>query len=501
MNFPTFDHTYGALTLFYDGISAKDKDNSDMQENLSAIFPEGQHLYKKAENLPDAETAIEDIRKANDNFLIDLPESGRFIFAWYLDLSRLTEEWVDSFFESAKRFSELQPPNSPTDQHYILCFRYRIHTISREDQERIYPLLVRIAEDTSISREIILLHATALQKFDRQERGIVQYLFLISRLNNGEIFSTIAGNQTQLRVVSYNDFYEDRVRRCDTEIAKIETYLNTPADPGLKEFLSIGQDLVHDATNKYQNALRSFRMREGLFPVSVEDFEQEGSFFNRGYSSTISKNDPRLLKARRHYMKAYEDHILNDFHVEKIIQEIENEETFHDPDVTTLKDFLTDENAQTQLFSFQSGRNSSEEEISFRKKAAEKILDGINNCSVLKTQETKRAKYEARRKRYQKEKREAGIFTSLQDCCNRIGQKTSFQGLQGRLGMKLYESVLVNPRCAAQLMDQTIKLKDIQTQPRISTDIEPEEIALTRVFGLLDLGEEDSVETLYKVLV
>lgn len=501
MNFPTFDHTYGALTLFYDSISAGEKESSDMRDNLNDIFPAGQLLYKKAVDLPNAETIIEDIREENDNLAVDLPESGRFVFSWYLDLSQLTEEWLTAFFENARRFGELQPPNSPTDQHNVLCFRYRIHTISREEQERIYPLLTRIAQDTSISKEIFLLHATALQKFDRQERGIAQYLFLISRLNNGEIFSTIAGNQSQLRVITYSDFYEDRVKRCDEEISRIDTYLNTPADPKLEGLIGDARDLVHEASNKYQNVLRSFRMRESLFPVNVEDFVLEGSLFSKSYHSAISRDDPRLMKARQRYMKAHEDQILQNFHAEKITEEIENEQAFHDPDITALKTFLDDDGTQLQLLSFQNGGNVSEEEIAFRKRASGEILDAISKCSVLRSQDAKRTKYESRRKHFQKEKREAGIFTSLQDCCNRIGQKTQFGGLQGRLGMQLYENVLINPRCASELINQTIELRDINTEPRISIDIEPEEIALTRIFGLLDLGREDSVETLYKVLV
>lgn len=484
------DSTYGALTILYDELSEEDTEPSCMQDFLSDSFPEDQYLYRNVKTVPDENELIADLRESNDNLDIRFPVAMRFVFCYYLELKNLTEEKVNEFFRRADAFSALQPAGTPTDQHYVICFRYQVHMLSAEEKNRVCPLLIRLmTKDPIVSREIYLFPAKALQTFESQEKGLARLLYQESRMNR-----KLAGKEW-LKTITYDDFYADRVKRCNAELALIASYLNDEADPDLKALKAKADEIYKEARNDYRASLRNFRARMSLFPVNVEDFE--GGLFKTS-RSTIGFRDRRLQKARANYMEEREKQILRKIHMEALTDVVKD---YHDPDLGALSDFLGSDDGKRTFLSSDITQSADEEgEQRFRNDVTEMFWQELKKILEGKNRERIREEKIARQKRFQKERLKAGVYQSLADCCRNIEQRTQFKGLQGILGQIEAQQVWVSPACAAAITAH--KLPAIQNLPDPVTvpEIAPQQIVVFRVYELLNLTQESAAAKLSSLL-
>lgn len=484
------DSTYGALTILYDELSEADTEPSCMQDFLSDSFPEDQYLYRNVKTVPDEKELIADLRESNDNLDISFPVAMRFVFCYYLELKNLTEEKVNEFFRRADAFRALQPVGMTADQHYVICFRYQVHTLSAEEKNRVCPLLIRLMiEDPIVSREVYLFPAMALQTFESQEKGLARLLYQESRMNR-----QLAGG-SWLKTITYDDFYADRVKRCKAELDLIASYLNDKADSDLTALKAKADEIYKEARNDYRASLGKFRARMSLFPVNVEDFE--GGLF-KTFRSTIGFRDGRLQKARANYMEEREKQILRKINTEALADVVRD---YHDPDLGALSDFLgSDDGKQTFLTSEFTLGADEEEESRFRNDVTEMFWQELKRSLEGKNREKIREEKIARQKRFQKERQKAGVYQSLENCCRNIEKRTRFGGLQGILGQIAAQQVWVSPACAAAIAACSLPAIQDLPDPVTVPEIAPQQIVVFRVYELLDLTQESAAENLSSLL-
>ena len=482
---------FGALTVFFDELSEDDTEPSRMQDFLSDAIPEDQYMYRAVKTVPDEKKLIDDIKESNDNLDIIYPAPMCFVFCYYLDLKDLTDEKVSEFFRRADAFGALQPD---AGQHYVICFRYKADSLGKEERDRVCPLLVRLmTKDPVVSREIYLFYATALQHFESQEKGLARCLYQESR-TAGFPVNGVWGSW--LKTITYDEFYENRVAKCDAELARIQSYLEDAADPDLKTLKAKANAIYREAHEGYRASLRKFRARESLFPVNVEDFER-GLF--KAYPK-IDFHDGQLQKARVRYQEEREQQFLRKVNVKELMNVME---AYHDPDLEALSDFLQADNAKDSFLSSDgTSEVDKEAELRFRNGVAKILWQKLEDFLKSKNREKIKGDKLARQKRLKKEKAKAGVYKNLAECCNEIEARTKFVGIHGKLGEIVAERVWVSPGCAAALAAGKLpKVKNLPApEPEALPDIAPPEIAVLRVYGLLGLKAEDAVGNLSAIL-
>ena len=500
-----FISTQGALTLFFNLINSDSRESSPIITYMEKAFPSQQFIYNKVAKLPNCDTILDEIMMSRENMDIILPSSKRLVFCFYIDLKDFSKDFVDQFYQIAIELRKRQPLNHNTDQHYVVCFRFKVaqmETCIIEEKASLINELVN--RDHSVSKEIFMLRTTALESFENQERGLVESLYLQSRENNTDYMASVSANRSALRMVVYEDYYMNRNAMCQEAIARIDEWLTVPSDKDLLRLKDSIQEEVLKALAEMRTITRSFGRISTLYPVNKEDFDPVKTLgiFITGYTSKFGRNHPILVERRKKMIEDKQDSLIDRINMTSISEVIVD--TYHYPDLIKLIDVDSKEYSENVVHDvLLDQRQRLPEEEEFVRTITNVIMEKIKDMRVLKTLDDPenglKIKKERERRLYQKELLKAGVYNNLEECFDLIDRHARPSLINGMFAELSYQRVLINDKCHEKLQSYPAGIRGINDAYNHS-EIEPCEIVLTRVFNMVELRGNEAMENLCRVL-
>ena len=128
-------------------------------------------LYLEENSLPGSDKLLSTIKDSLKNYEIIMPvnRSNEFVFAYYIELKDLTDEWIADFCKCARDFQRKMPINIPEQQHHVVYFRFTVAGLEPEEfREKARLVNKLISEDTDISKEVFMLRSMELESFEKQ---------------------------------------------------------------------------------------------------------------------------------------------------------------------------------------------------------------------------------------------------------------------------------------------------------------------------------------------
>lgn len=485
-----FDSSQGALTVFYDLVGDKAKEPSSIVTYMEKVFPSQEYIYKKASDVPEYDEVIGDILTKRDNMDIILPASNRMIFCYYIDLADLTKEMVDRYYEMAAELRLKQPPNNLTDQHHMVCFRFKVAEMEESIINEKAELLIDLANrDLSVSKEVFMLRTTALERFENQENGLVEGLFIQSRADNMQYNNARTVGDTMLRMVVYEDYYENRNTSCTEGIRKIDEWFQNPSDPDLGKLKDAIKEEVLRALSELRVITRNFGRLSTLYPVNVDDFEPVKTlFFVTGYVSKIGRNHPLLVERRSRMIEDKQEALKNGVDTKKIMAVVNS---YHYPDLKRLADENTDFTKSLVSDALLDQRQKQPEEEQLAAEIITSIMETIRGDKLVRKLEDPedgiKAKKTRAKKLLQKEKLSAGIYRNLDECLARIDEHAKPNLLSGIFGAASYKIAMVNDNCYAKIQGDNRGIQGFDEAYNYD-GIDPCEIAVTKVYDMVSLS-------------
>lgn len=498
-----FNSKQGALTVFYDLIRKDAQEPSSIRTYMEKVFPSQEYIYKQVDKAPDYNTMMKDILDRRDEMDIIIPAGNKMVFCFYLDIGDLTREWLDQFYLRAQELRRKQPVEQIQDQHHVICFRFKVAELAPEVIREKAELLSDFGKNRSISKEIFMFRTTALERFDKQEQGMVECLFLQTRVESNREYVTMRNNSPDaLRMVVYEDYYENRATKCAAGIEEIDRWLKTSADPEFTLLKDSIKEVSINALSELRVITRNFNRVTSLYPVNEEDFEPVKTlFFITGYTSRIGRNHPILVEQRQKRIDDKKESLIEGVDDRKIIDVINK---YHYPDLENLSS--VGEEFANKLVSeiLMDQRQKLPEEEDFAKQIVNYVMNKISRLDLLNNlndaENGIKAKKERARKLLQKESLTAGIYRNLDECLENIDDHARAYVINGMISTPSYKCALVNDNCYERLQGAyggIIVGFDITYN---YSDIEPCEVVVVKVCNILDLGLADAEKQLLRVL-
>ena len=496
-----FNSDQGALTIFYDLIGDGAKEPSSIVTHMERLFPPQEYIYKQVKDVPDCDTMIEDILNRKENMDIILPANNHMVICYYIDLENLTKEWIDQYYQRAHELRLKQPINNLTDQHHIVCFRFKVASMDRSVVQEKAELLIDLASrDFTVSKEVFMLRTTAFERFESQENGIVETLFLQTRADNTEYINAMHVGNNALRMVVYEDYYENRNTKCIEGIRKIDEWIDTPLEPDFTKLKDSIKEEVIKALSELRVITRNSERMSTLYPVNVEDFEPEKTlFFVTGYKSKFGRNHPILVERRKKMIGDKQEYLKDSVDMTKILETVEG---YHYPDLKSLSEKSSDLIQPMVADALLDQRQKMQEEEEFAGEIIGSILEKIQNSSFLKKiddpNEGIKAKKERAKRQFQRELLAAGVYDTLDECFLRIDEHARPNLINGVFGAPSYKIALINDNCYAKVQSDYNGIHGFDRAYNYD-GIEPCEIAVTKVYNMADLTGPNAIESLLRI--
>lgn len=503
-NIRRFGGEQGALTVFFDLIH-DEKEPSSIQFYMESTFPLQQYVYQRIDQLPDCDTVLDMIMEKRDRMDIILPAGNRMVFCYYLDLRDLDQALIDDFYENAGKLTRKQPVYNQFDQHHVFCFRHKVAEMDRELIEKKADLIIDLmTRDKGISKEIFLLRTTAFEHFDNQEHGLVNSLFFASRNDNSRYIQALNQRPMSLRMVAYDDYYENRYSTCDAGIREVNDWQTKEADPDLSMLKSQIAQVVLKSLGVLRSLMQGFWKRSTLFPVNVNDFEEEKFLFiTTGYKSKIGRTHPLLIEERNRLIEGKKESLIGNADINEVSRFIA--EQFHYPDIKKLCDPALNLSSDVADLVFVSqGNKQPEEERSFASEMTNDILEKIRKLEVVRNIDDpdvgEMAKMERKKRNFQKEQLNAGNYQNLEHCFKTIDESVRPTMVGGFFGDSHLKTALVNDECNERLSVDPDGVKGF-TEVYTYDQISPCQITVTEIYNMADLEDrEKAVSTLKKII-
>ena len=479
-----FDTSQDALTLVFN----EQPEQNLIESWMNTLFEEGQYLYFDRGGFSGSGRDLFNYLLARTKVGEALmPSSQRLLICYYLPLEELTEEWVDSYFERAKEMAKYVQINSPFDQHYMLCFNYRVNTLDPGEYSRIAKLLIRLGtEERLISRQIYLLRIAGFQEYAEQEHALVQFLHMLSRKDYHKTLTQRYG--TSIRMFDYADYYEDRARNCSEQIRILTEWKNTPGDPGQTELLGAVNRQLQPAIAALRDAGRIFRRKSQLYPVSIRDFE--GNKFT-GYRCKVTSTHPMLQRRRAEYTERRRKELLEgiDFQEARILIK----ENYHYPDYEELKNQLDNGTIRKKILENESD-SQNEPEV---KELIEETCKRYETIMQEMTQDipSLKKRKEQDMMRYKKEELQAGRYKSLEDCFEKIHEDIQPGQIKGSFSESINCIALVSGKCLDEWNTMQYNIQGQGVAYRYPA-IRPCEIVELVEYDVIDMDNADVSEKL-----
>lgn len=500
VNTNNFNDRYGALTIFYDQISETAKEASQMEMYLNDIFRSEEYMYRKTDAIPDCEGMLDDINESMDSAIdsIMMPASNHIVICYYVDAKDIDDAWIDQFYARAKELKKQLPIQNLMDQHHMIVFRHQIASLDDNEKTQLYHCLTRLMmEDEYISKQIYMLRKNVLGKYELQERGIVQLLFLLTRAINNNIVNAINVSGNCLRMVTYDDFYANKAKTCQKAIDEIDNWLTVEADPGFNKMIDLVNTIISEGIADRRVKIRGLRGKSSLYPVRVTEFYKSGFLGLGGYKCDIGPNHPLIAEQRKEFVQHMDKKIMERAKTEELQKLIEEEYRYQDH--KSLKEMIDEEKLYTTLLAgTQASASNNAEEEEFIKLMTEHLAGEISELQGDNIEDQK-LQMEKRKVQRMREMNKASRYDTMGDCFNLIDEKTNLEVINGEFGAKQFTHVMIAGDAVSAIKSQGKEIRGINMAD-IYSDIKPNEIEVTKMFTICDLGREDAEEHLALII-
>ena len=505
MEIQTLKDSQGAMVIFCDMVN---DDSSIVSTCLDRCFSSQEYMYTQKNKFPAFNELIGEIKKNLDNYDLIRPSDkykNNMVFAYYVELKDLTEDWIKDFFECAHEFQKKVDYEYPEQQRHFIYIRFTAAGLEPEVFKAKAEFVKKlINEGRDISKEVFILRRNILDSFGDQEKGLSLGLFLQSRRDN----FGYQINYNYLMMVSYEDYSDQRAAKCREKIEKIEKWLKESKDDELADLSNEIKAAVNSSLKELARCIQLSDLTLSLYPVNKEDFEEERFlFWVRHYRSTISKNNPILIELKKDAVSKSEKKILDKVDCKSIKRLLE--EQYYYNDLKKVRDILIDpskreeyfETLKEQILKQATQRIPGKED--FVAKLINAVLDRINENEYIKNLDKGEKSIHIRNIRsmnlYNIESREAETYKNLTDCFDKIDAHANLPMINNAVTpAETFKIAIINNACVGILRTGANEISGFEIAYSYQNDYE---VTIMKNFMIVDMEKDNCDQTLMEILV
>ena len=368
-------------------------------------------------------------------------EYGKVVYCHYLKLSDLTTEWVDNFFSQSKEMLDIVGYNNLSDQYHLICFRVRAREIPKDKVDQYVRLLLRLGTEYSseISRQIYIIREQGLinNQIRKQEYGIAQLFYMCSRKGHVLLQPVKTQSGTGIQIVRYADYYENQQKECQERLDKVLHWMDEEEDQGqvrlINDLRSVCIPLIED--------LRSAELRLSedisIHPVRITEYSGNCLL---GYSRDEANVRRRFSAFREEALRKKAFEIVDNADFTSVYNLLDS---YCQKDLISLREGIASEKIKEALLNdedvMKNGKGRQIVEAVYEKFLQE-ISDRIEQENLEEQLEEKLIE----KRQVTVLLNEAGLFSNLGNCFQRINAVTQLGAIQGKLLKNQFSACLVN---------------------------------------------------------
>lgn len=483
------DNQQDALTVFLN--FQQEERREIIEERMESLFDGQQYLYLEGNDWT-GEELYHYIREKRDNFDIVLPANHRLVFCYYMKLNDLTEDWFERYKERIEALKQLLPVDHALQHYHIACFSYENITPLGNRKAEIIRILKQFHKyNAGVLHAEYLLYASGFHTLDSQERGLVQMLHILSRRGYFRVLQPTL-HMNHLKILGYSDYYEDRAVSCQEKIQEITRWQQEENDPELNGLRDAMLQTMQPQMVELREAIKNFKKRVPLYPVSVRDFKRRWIFW---HSSMVTDKHPAIQKRRAEFLRDMRAVLAEKTDFSELERIMKTELTCLD--LVHLKRELEQGILRQKILTSAENQDKTPEVLDL----AENIwnLAEVRIQNILNGLEEKQMMYEKEKRKYQRELDLAGKYRSLQDCFDSIKEDTAFMTPAGIFPENTEMIALVSGNCYNVWLDKRYEINGFHSA-YYCQEIAPCEIVLLKKGDYINMAEEDAETKLSQIL-
>ena len=515
------DDEQGALTVFLDlrqdvseerqeSVSLVPKQEWDgeldyWEELFSELFIPQEIYYSRdysVQEFPDANELNTCLKSALTEHRVKLPRGGRecLVFCYYLRLRDLTQSFADKLDDLIHSFSNLYSLDDSLQHIHLLCVEYQRSEMLPDLEQKLF-LLSRLASNEYLSSFTTLLLYSALMRstLGDQKKGLVNFLYLLSR-KEAKYKLPLQNKRETLKLISYQDYYQDLVMACRRGIEEITEWLKQDTDPGFSALRSCLQPKLSEITDRFLRSMRGFHQRAGrrpVHPVRITQFEKTHMFL---HEIRNIEESPVFKQTKERFVQELLDGLLEEFQpsgIEELNSLIEN---YHYPDLISLEEMLKGESAEQDpleelLGGMIQDRQYQAEIGRLRSGVSEKLRTYLLKLPQVTQADQIRKRKLRRRSALEEQESKAGEYSSIRDCFDRIVDNTSFELGMVRGYMVPFSFVQVSEHVTTLWAMNDYEIRGV-SEVSCVPEIEPYEVAVLKIASTYNLRDKEEIENL-----
>lgn len=493
-----------ALTVFMDYHNKEEK--NELHEIVKDFFnKQMQIIYLCGDDCSKSGADLyQFIRQKVQRYDATLPASNRFVFCHYLRLNDLTEEWITSWQERVQEFQNRLTVTDAFKQYHVVCLSYESseHPLGNAKEEIAVLVKKLTTELLDIAHVTYLLYTNGFETLTRQDQGIVQFLYLVSRDGTSSTLLPMQ-NRTRLKMLNYSDYSEKMAEDCTRKIAELERWMTEEVDPGLLDFMDTVRTPLQNDSRELVDAEMDFDSRVDIYPVHVDDFVKTGFLPNSPRTSSIGADHEIIQKRKKEYFGNLLDKMVSGFDVRSLEEKVQKK--LYYKDLQSLNEIMQipaweegslEDRMRASVLSREEGR---------AKKSIEQLIDAICDKvrrklrEPLASTEKMRQEKQTEMQRTQKKLDVAGRFSDIHACFHSIASETAFKPISGLSPEFQKTMCLIGSECYGKWYSENYTIADV-AYAHYCVDNDPTDITLFKTGDLLELNSDDAVQNLMRIL-
>lgn len=498
-----FSSRQEALTVFMDYRSVEEQ--NPLHQMIMEQFKPMQVLYLSGSMCDETGVQLyQYIRQKVQNYEAAKP-TDRLVFCHYLRLNDLTEEWIAAWQNRVSTFQERLSVANAFDQFHVVCLSYESSEYPLGEQSgKIAGLLKRLTEElTDIAHVTYLLYTNGFETLTRQEQGLVQLLYLLSRENITGVLNDPMQNRTWIKMLNYSDYSEKMAELWSGRIRDLHQWMLEEGDPGRLYFLDAVRVPLQHLAQELSDAEMEFDSRVDIYPVHIEDFKKTGFLPNSLHTSTIGADHAIIQKRKAEYFGELLQNMKANFAHREWEEIIEKKAYYNDlkalremVNIPAFQDGSLEEKMTTAILNQREGRardiiRTMIQDICVQiRSRLGRTLDRIEEIRQTKQLEMQQA---------QKELDVAGRYANLQECFQNIARESMFNPIEGMSPEFQKTICLIGSDCYGKWYAQNYNIAEV-AYAQYCQDIDPTDIALLRIGDLIDVKTTTAEQRLTNIL-
>lgn len=156
----------------------------------------------------------------------------------------------------------------------MLAFSYELgNPIEGEEADTVIKNLLRIVnENREISKNIYILRVDGFDRFDNQEKGLIQLMHILSRHDAYRVDNLADQYSTFLKMIAYSDFYVNQAVDCRKRIDSANQWFEQQYDPDQTRVRDAIVSAIAQPSEKLRKEIAAMDRRKELYPVRITNF-------------------------------------------------------------------------------------------------------------------------------------------------------------------------------------------------------------------------------------